>query len=83
MKRYTAAEVIAIEFCSDISDIKDGRYQPGQSDKPIYVVGNDYYCATRQGQKPAKLRGSDRFEWMKYKSSFADSIGWQIWECKC
>lgn len=61
--------------------MKDSRYQHGRSDKPIYVVGNDYYCAGKIGTKPAKHKDGE-FEWKEYKSWFADKIGWQVWECK-
>jgi len=29
MKRYTAPPVLAMEFCWDIKDVQEFRYQPG------------------------------------------------------
>ena len=81
MKRYSAASIIAIEFCCDIQDIKEGQYQAGFSDRAIYVLDNDYWCAVPLGKKPAKHREID-FEWIKWKSDYIESLGWQIWTCK-
>lgn len=81
MKRYTAPSVLAQEFCWDISDIQDYRYQYGRSDRPIYAIGNTFWCAVKKGQKPARHKEID-FEWKEYNSKFADSIGWQIWKCE-
>jgi len=50
--RRTAAEIIAVHFCSDITDIRDGLYQRYRPS--VYVVGNDYYCAPAVGQKPPR-----------------------------
>lgn len=77
-KRYSSAGILAMNWCCDIKDIKSGVYQPGYSDKPIYVINDDYFCATPINKKPAKHR-NDNFEWEKYKSDFAESLGWQIW----
>jgi len=82
MKRYSTSLVIAETFGMDYSDMKEYQYQPGRSNKPIYNMGNDYYCASKIGVKPAK-HWTMEFEWKEYKSSFADNIGWQVWECKC
>lgn len=79
-KNYKSADIIAMEFCMDIADLRDYRYQYGRSDKPIYAIGNTYYCASPLGKPPAKHREID-YEWVKRESSFAESLGWQIWEC--
>jgi hypothetical protein len=80
MKRYTSAQVIAETFGIDFSDMKDYRYQAGRSDKPIYSIDDDYYCASKIGNKPAEHFTID-FEWSKQESVFADKIGWQVWKC--
>ena len=81
MKRYTAPHVLAQEFCMNFSDIQEYRYHYGHTDRPIYAIGQEYYCAVKIGQKPAKHRSMD-FDWKEYNSSFAKSIGWQIYVCK-
>lgn len=54
-KNRTAAEIIAFHFCSDISDVQEGRYQPTRYASPaVYTLGDDYYCSPREGQKPPK-----------------------------
>jgi len=78
MKRYTSASVIAMELCWDISELNECRYQAGRSDKPIYSIGDKYYCASPLAKKPAK-HWTIEFEWERYNSKFAESIGWQIW----
>jgi len=85
MKRYTAPLVIAETFYLDYAEMKDSKYKPWQTDKPVYIVGDDYYCAGKIGTKPAKStrNGQIEFEWKEYKSWFADQIGWQVWEHKC
>jgi len=80
MKRYTAPSVLAQEFCMDISDMQHYRYHYGRTNRPIYAIGDTYFCAVKKGQKPAKHQDI-KFDWIEYKSSFADSIGWQIWKC--
>lgn len=82
MKRYTAPTVLAMEFCWSNSDLQEYRYQYGKTDRPIYAIGDYYWCAVKVGQKPAKHQSID-FEWEKYDSKFATSIGWQIWRHKC
>lgn len=81
MKRYTSPEVLATEFCWDIQDLKEYRYHYGRTNRPIYAIGNTYWCAVKKEQKPAKHQ-SIYFEWVKHESKFADSIGWQIWKCE-
>ena len=81
MKRYSTALVLAETFNFDFSEIKDYQYQAGRSDRPIYTVGDNYYCAGRIGAKPAK-HWSREFKWVRYASVFANEVGWQVWEAK-
>lgn len=84
MKRYTAAHVLAMEFSTDFADIQEGRYNYGHTDKPVFVIGNDYYSAVKKGTKPPKQYDNpDRFEWVEKPSRFADSIEWTIYVSKC
>lgn len=80
MKRYTAPHVLAQEFSMDFADLQDYRYKYGRTDRPIYSIGDKYYCAVKKGQKPAKMHSDEhRFEWLEKPSKFADSIGWIIY----
>ena len=81
MKRYNSAEVIAETFSLDFAEMKELRYQAGRSDKPIYTIGGNYYCACKIGNKPSK-HWTINFDWEKIDSAFADKIGWQVWESK-
>jgi len=48
MKRYTAPSVLAQEFCMDISDISYYRYHYGRTNRPIYAIGDTYFCAVKK-----------------------------------
>ena len=80
-KRYTAAHVLAQEFSWDFADMQERRYQYGRTNRPIYEFGGYYWSAVKEGQKPAK-HDNIEYEWEKHPSTFAASIGWQIWKCK-
>ncbi len=80
MKRYTSKTVLAMVFGWDNNEMNDYRYKAGRTDKPVYTIDGDYYCATKIGKRPAKsLYGLD-WEWKKVESSFAESIGWRVWK---
>jgi hypothetical protein len=81
MKRYQAKTILATEFGWDTSDLEDYRYHHGRTNKPIYAIGQEYFCAVKIDQKPAK-HDTIEFNWEKYNSSFATSNGWQIWVVK-
>jgi len=52
--RRTAAEIISFHFCSDISDIRDSRYQPSRYRSPaVYVIGDDYFAAPSNNLPPS------------------------------
>jgi hypothetical protein len=83
MKRYTAAEVIANHICWDIADVKEHRYHYGHTSKPVFSFTGFYMCATSGSNKPPQHRDyGDIWEWTPIKSSFAEGIGWTIWEMK-
>lgn len=82
MKRYQAKTILAMEFGWDSSDLDDYRYHYGRTSKPVFAIGNEYFCAVKIDQKPAKHYDNEEWEWEKYKSSFAESNGWQIWVSK-
>lgn len=76
--RYTAATVLAMEFCADRRDIQEARYQYGRTTRPVYVLNEVYWCAIPVGLKPP-THHTLSFSWYAYVSSFAESIGWQIY----
>jgi hypothetical protein len=71
-----------MQFGMGIADLEDYRYHYGRTNKPVFAIGNEYYCAVKNGQQPAKHRDEIKWEWEKYFSSYAESIGWQIWVAK-
>lgn len=82
-KRYTAAYVLATEWCEDVADMADRRYHYGHTTRPMYTCGDYYWCAMPIGQKPAQLTGTPKeqhWTWGTHESAFAASIGWQIWK---
>jgi hypothetical protein len=82
MKRYTTKSILATEFGWDSSDLEDYRYHYGRTNKPVYAIGQEYFCAVKIDQKPAKHQESIEWNWEKYNSKFAESNGWQIWVAK-
>jgi hypothetical protein len=80
MKRYTAASILATEFCSDIRDIQDSRYHYGHTSRPVYTLGDSYWCATKCNEKPTSHHSGISWIWIPHKSTFAESVGWQIWK---
>jgi hypothetical protein len=82
MKRYSAKSILATEFGWDNSDLEDYRYHYGRTNKPVYAIGQEYFCAVKMDQKPAKHQEIIEWNWEKYNSKFAESNGWQIWVAK-
>lgn len=82
MKRYTGKTLLATAFGWDNADMEECRYQAGRSDRPVFTINEDYYCAVKIGQKPARSLNGIQWEWRKETSSFAESVGWQIWVSK-
>lgn len=80
MKRYTSKQVIATQLGWDQSELEEYRYHYGRTDKAVYAIGEKYYCATPKDKQPAKQNDGIQWEWKEKKSSYADSIGWIIWE---
>lgn len=67
VRTATAPEAIGAYWGDDISEVKDGIYQPALLFKPsVYTDGTDYYCAPTARQKPPMVDrdGQDRgFVW--------------------
>ncbi|KUP30285.1 hypothetical protein JR311_19665 (plasmid) [Bacillus velezensis] len=82
MKRYTGKTMLAMVFGWDNSDMAECQYKSGRTDRPVFVINEDYYCAVKIGQKPAKNYEGIEWDWEKVKSSFAESNGWQVWKAK-
>jgi len=59
--------------------------ETGRYSKKVHTIGNDYYCACKIGEKPAKNNrdGGVEFDWVKCNFWFAEKIGWQVWKHKC
>jgi hypothetical protein len=82
MKRFTGKTLLATEFGWDNSEMEECRYQSGRTDRPVFVINDDYYCAVKIGQKPAKHYDGGQWNWQQKSSRFAESNGWQIWIAK-
>lgn len=74
--------MLSMVFGWDSSDMEDCRYQAGRTNRPVYTINEDYYCAVKIGQKPAKSHAGIQWEWEKVESTIAESEGWQVWVCK-
>lgn len=81
-KRYNGKTMLAMVFGWDNSDMEDCRYQAGRTDRPVFTINEDYYCAVKIGQNPAKSYDGVQWEWEKVESKFAESNDWQVWVAK-
>lgn len=74
------ADAIATYLCSDIADVREGRYHYGRTGTlQIYVIGNDYMTAVKTGKKVPRPHDEDyHYNW---KLLQADFQGWDIYEC--
>jgi hypothetical protein len=63
-----------VHFGSDVADIRDYDYQPGQWSRKVYAGfdGNRYWSAG--GRKPPKHRdGDDNLTWRQVPSNYPNS----------
>lgn len=77
----TAKSALAHHWNMDYAEVKDYRYTGVQYNKPVYAIGNAYYCASRN--KPAKEVGiniTDELEWVEQKDDFVNKHGWKIFK---
>lgn len=76
----TAIEALASHLNYDISELKEYRYQPSRSTKPIYSIGDDYLTCIKGKQKPAQSteRNADEWFWEEIKNDFVNKYGFKI-----
>lgn len=76
MVKRSAPEIIAFHFSSDISEVRDMRYQPTRYASPaVYCWGEDYYCCPTARQKPPKDPDfEDTFEWKELATYYGRTI---------
>lgn len=76
------ADALATYFCSDVADMRDNRYHQGRTGSlQIFVIGNDYYTATKTGKKVVKCR--DELYQYDWECISKDFLGWDIYCCEC
>lgn len=67
-----AAEIIGFVLGWDITDVKDGVYQPTRYSSPrIYVCGNDYFCCPPAGKTPP---ARDGWNWQKFGEAYGRTV---------
>lgn len=49
--RRSAAEIVAFHLCTDISDVRDARYQQTRYCEAVFSMGRYYYCAPTLGKR--------------------------------
>lgn len=65
-RQRSAAEIIAVHFCSDTGEVRATVYEPTRFRNPsIYMWGEDYYCCPRSRQKLPKHHRDyvDAWDW--------------------
>lgn len=78
--RRSAAEIIAFHFSTDIASVREGRYQPGRTGpEPVYVVGDDYWCAPKATRPPPD---ADKFGFNPWQE-VACYYGRKVWRSPC
>lgn len=77
----TPTEALATYLNVDLLDLKDYRYQPSRTTKPIFTYGDDYLCAIKGKQKlPQSTQpNSDEWFWEEIKSPYINGYGYSIY----
>lgn len=76
----TPTQALATHLQMDIQELKDYRYHYGHTTKPVYAINENYYCCTKNKEKPATYRRQSMiFEWVEVKDEFINSFGYKIW----
>ena len=76
----TPTEAIATFLQMDIAELKDYRYHYGHTSRPVYAVGDNYYCCTKGSQKSATHRSGMEWEWKEIADIFINKFGYKIWK---
>jgi len=66
--------ILAELFCMDSRDVHEMRHHYGHTHKPIYVIGDDYFCVSQS--KPIDEYGAG---WVKKY----EHDGRTIWQSDC
>ncbi len=77
----TAKQALAQHWQMDLDDMSHYRYKGRLTDKPVYSIDNEYYCASKG--KPSKEIGTnigDTYQWEEVKDDFVNSQGWKIFK---
>ena len=83
LKKRQAREILAMYLGWDTTELRDCQYQYGRYSRPVYVVGNDYFCVVRGSGKPARLlreMDGEQFPWEEVKDAFANAEGCKIYK---
>lgn len=88
VKRIQSAELLAAYLMWDIADLKECRYHYGHTTKPVFTVGDDYYCIVKDGQKPAQstlnpgMNTGDHWTWTEVVDRITNEKGYRIYVAK-
>jgi len=74
-------EAIAHHLMLDYYEVEDYRYHYGHTTQPVYAI-DDYYCAVKANQKPAKHRYDMDFNWVEIADEFLNKNGYKIYKSK-
>lgn len=82
MEIKSAKSALATHLGWDIADMKECEYKHGCYSKSVYVIGNDYYCATKNTSKLPKphSHSHQEFDWKEVVDSFVNDFGWHIFK---
>jgi hypothetical protein len=82
-KKRSAKTILAMYLGWDSKDLAECEYQHGRYNKPVYTIGNDYYCIVTDGQQPAQGRnGKATFDWIEKVDSFINGQGCRLFVFK-
>lgn len=78
----SAKNALASHFGWDISEMKDYEYQHGRFTKPVFAVGDEYWCASTDDKKlPKSADGLGvEFKWEEVKDGMVNESGWKIFK---
>ena len=82
-KKTSSAEVVANHLGLDIVKVRELNYSYGHTSSPVFVIGDEYYCASKRDGKPAtRYLTNDGWDWVQCvpNNPLNDKVKWIVWK---
>jgi hypothetical protein len=73
------AQAFAYHCGLDASDVKDYRYHYGRTSLAVWSIDNEFYCVTKNNERPAVHRDGMEWQWVTEANPVLDAYGYIIW----